>query len=65
MGFLKAGNAWTDASVVVGSAHDHEASPISTNQEEEPTVGPMDLIPYKPLEDRGHVYSHFERMVLN
>jgi len=25
----------------------------------------MDLIPYNPPEDRGPVYSHFERMVLN
>jgi len=65
MGFLKVGNGWTIAGVVVGGAHDHEAGPSSVNQEEEPTAGPMDLIPYNPLEDRGSVYSHFERMVLN
>jgi len=38
---------------------------IGANQEEEPTAEPMDLIPYNPPEDRGPVYSHFERMVLN
>jgi len=31
----------------------------------EPTAVPMDLIPYNPLEDRGPVNSHFERMVMN
>ena len=65
MGFLKVGNGWITFGVVVGGAHDHEVGPSSANQEEEPTVGPMDLIPYNPLEDRGPVYSHFERMVLN
>jgi len=65
MGFLKVGNGWTTASVVVGGVHDHEIGPSDANKEEEPTAGPMDLIPYNPLEDRGPVYSHFERMVLN
>jgi len=65
MGFLKVGNAWTAAGAVVGGAHDHEAGPSGTNQEEEPTVGPMDLIPHNPLEHRGPMYSHFHRMVLN
>jgi len=65
MGFLKVGNGWTATSDVVSGAHDHEAGPSGVNQEEEPTIGPMDLIPYNPLEDRGHVYSHFDRMVLN
>jgi len=46
-------------------AHDHEASPSGANHEEEPTVGPKDIIPYNPLEDRGPVYLQFERMVLN
>jgi len=65
MGFLNVGNAWTAVGVVVGGAHDHEASLSGANQEEEPTTGPMDLIPYNPPKDRGPVYSHFERMVLN
>ena len=38
MGFLKVGNAWTIAGAVVGGAHDHEAGPSGTNQEEEPTI---------------------------
>jgi len=65
MSFIKVGNGWTTVGAVVGGAHDHEAGPSGANQEEEPTAGPMDLIPYHPLEDRGPVYSHFERMVLN
>jgi len=65
MGFLKVGNGWTTVGAVVGGAHDHEAGPSGANQEEEPTAGPMDLIPYNPPEDKGPVYSHFERMVLN
>jgi len=64
MGFLKVGNGWT-SEAVVGGAHDHEAGPSGANQKEEPTVRPMDLILYNPLEDRGPMYSHFERMVLN
>jgi len=63
--FIKVGNGGTTAGAVVGGAYDHEAGPSGANQKEEPTVGPMDLIPYNPLEDRGLVYSHFERMVLN
>ena len=62
-GFL--GNGWTTTEAVVGGAHDHEVGPSGVNQEEEPTVGPMDLITYNPSKDRGLVYSHFERMVLN
>jgi len=62
MGFLKVGNAWTAIGVVVGGAHDHEAGPSGANQEEEPITGPMDLIPYNSLEDKGHVYSYFERI---
>jgi len=65
MGFLKVRNAWTTVGAVVGGAHDHETSPSGVNQEEKPTVGLMDLIPYKPPGDKGPVYSHFERMVLN
>jgi len=65
MGSIKVRNGWTTAGAVVGSAHDHEFGPSGANQEEEPTVGPMDLIPYNPPENRGPVYSHFERMVLN
>jgi len=65
IGFLKVGNAWTVVSVVVSGAHDHEASSSGANQKEEPTTGTMDLTPYNPPKDRGHVYSHFERMVLN
>jgi len=65
IGFINVGNGWTTAEVVVGGAYDHEAGPSGANQEEEPTVGPMNLIPYNPPEDRGPVYSHFERMVLN
>jgi len=65
MGFLKVGNAWTTAGAVVCGAHDHEAGLSGANQEVEPTARPMDLIPYNPLEDRGLVYSHFERMVPN
>jgi len=65
MGFIKVGNGWTTAGAVVGGAHDHEAGPSGANQEEEPIAGPMDLIPYNPPEDRGLVYSHFGRMVLN
>jgi len=65
MGFLKVGNAWTAVGVVVGGVHDHEVGPSGANQEEEPTAGPMDLIPYNPPKYRGLVYSHFERMVLN
>jgi len=64
-GLIKVGNGWTTAGAVVGRAHDHEADPSGANQEEEPTAGPMDLIPYNSSEDRGLVYSHFERMVLN
>jgi len=63
--FLKVGNGWPTVGAVVDGAHDHEAGPSGANQKEEPTVGPIDLIPYNPLEDRGPVYSHFERMVLN
>jgi len=59
MGFVKVGNGWTNAEALVGDANDHEAGPSGANQEEEPTVGPMDLIPYNPM------YSHFERIVLN
>jgi len=59
------GNAWTTFGVVVDGAHDHEVGPSDANQEEEPTTGPVYLIPYNPLEDRGLVYSHFERLVLN
>jgi len=59
MGFLKVGNAWITAGVVVSGAHDHEAGPSGANQEEEPTVGPMELVPYNPPDDRGHMYSHF------
>jgi len=62
MNFLKVGNAWITAGAVVGGAHDHEAGPSGANQEEKPTVGLMDLIPYNHLEDRGPVYSHFERI---
>ena len=65
MGFIKVGNRWTVARAVVGGAHDHEAGASGANQEEEPTAGPMDLIPNNPLEDRGPMYSDFERMVLN
>ena len=65
MGFLKVENGWTIAGVVVGGAHDHEAGLSGANQEEEPIVGPMDLIPNNLLADRGPMYSHFERMVLN
>jgi len=65
IGFLKVGNMWTIGGVAVGGAHDHEVGPSGANQEEEPTVKPMDIIPYNPLEDRGHVYSQFERMVLH
>ena len=65
MGFLKVGNGWTTAGAIIGGAHDREGSPSGANQEEELTIGPMDLITYKPPEDRGLVYSHFERMVLN
>jgi len=65
MSFLKVGNAWTTADAVVDGAHDHEADLSGANQEEEPTVGPMDLILCNPSEDRGLVYSYFERMVLN
>ena len=65
MAFLKVGNGWTTAGAVGGGAHDHEAGPSGVNQEEEPTARPMDLIPYNPPKDRGPVYSHFERMVLN
>ena len=45
MGFLKMENMWITGGVVVGGAHDHEAGPSGANQEEEPTVGPMDIIP--------------------
>jgi len=65
MGFIKVGNGWTTVKAVVSGAHDYEVGPSGANQEEEPTAGPMDLIPYNPPEDRGPVYSHFERMVLN
>jgi len=65
MDFINLGNGWTTTDAVVGGAHDHEAGPSGANQEEEPTARPMDLIPYNPPEDRGSVYSHFERMVLN
>jgi len=65
MGFIKVENGGTTAGAVVGGAHDHEAGPSGANQEEEPIVGPMHLIPYNPPEDRGPVYPHFERMVLN
>jgi len=65
MGFLKVGNGWTIVGDVVSGAHDHEDGPSGANQEEEPTVGPMDLIPYNPSKDKGHVYSQFERMMLN
>jgi len=65
IGFLKVGNAWTIVGVVVGGAHDYEVAPSGANKEEEPTVGPMDLIPYNPPEDKCLVYSYFERMVLN
>jgi len=65
MGFIKVGNGWKTAGVVVVGAHDHEVGPSSANQKEEPTARPMDLISYNPLEDRGPVYSHFERMVLS
>jgi len=65
IGFLKVGNARTVAGVVVGGAHDHEVGPSGVNQEEEPTTEPMDLIPYNPPKDRGLVYSHFKRTVLN
>jgi len=67
MGFIKVGNTWIACGVVVGGANDHEASPSGVNQEEEqePTIGKMDIIPYNPLEDRGLVYSQFERMVLH
>jgi len=41
----KVGNGWIVAGAVVSGAHDHEAGPSGANQEEEPTVGPMDLIP--------------------
>jgi len=56
MGFLKVGNGWKTAGAVVGDAHDHEAGPNGANQEEEPSVGPMDLIPYNPPEYRGPMY---------
>jgi len=49
IGFLKVGNGWTIVGAVVGGAHDHEVGPSGANQEEEPTTGPMDLIPYNPL----------------
>ena len=65
MGLLKVANAWTVVGVVVGGARDYEVGPSGANQEKEPTVGPMDLIPYNPLEDKGLMYSHFKRMVLN
>ena len=65
MGFIKVGNGWKTAGVVVVGAHDHEVGPSSANQKEEPTAGCMDLIPYNPLEDRGPEYSHIEMMVLN
>jgi len=45
MGFLKVGNRWPATRAVVGGAHDHEADTSGANQEEEPTVGPKDLIP--------------------
>jgi len=46
MGFLKVGNGWTTTGAVVGGAHDHETGPSGANQKEEPTAGPMNLIPY-------------------
>jgi len=58
-------NGWTIVGVVVGDTRDHETGPTGANQEEEPTVGPMDLIPYNPPKDRGPMYSHFWRIVLN
>jgi len=50
---------WIASGIVVGGAHDHEADLSGANQEEEqePTIGPMDIIPYNPLKDRGLVYS--------
>jgi len=56
IGFLKVGNACTTAGAVVGGAHDHEAGSSGANKEEEPTAGPIDLIPYNLLDDRGPVY---------
>jgi len=57
IGFLKVGNGWTAVGAEVG--------PSGANQKEEPTAGPMNLIPYNPPKDRGFMYSYFERMVLN
>jgi len=48
---------WTVRGIVAGGEHDHEAGPSGGNQEENPIVGPMDIIPYNTLEDRGLMYS--------
>jgi len=65
MGFLKVRNVWITSGVVVGGARDNEAGPSGENQGEEPTGELMDIIPYNPLEDRGPMYSQFDRMVLH
>ena len=52
MGFTKVGSVWTPSGIAAGGGHDHEAGPSGVNQKEEPTVGPMDIMPYNPLEDK-------------
>jgi len=55
----------TVGGITAGGAHDHEIGTSRTNQEEEPTVGPINIIPYNPSKERGPMYSQFERMVLH
>ena len=62
MHFTKAGNVWTVGGiggVTASGANDHEVGPSGANQEEEqePTAGPMDIVAYNHLKDRGHVYE--------
>jgi len=65
MAFIKLGNVWTTGGIAACGAHDHETGLSGANQEEEqePSIGPMDIIPYEPPEDKGPMYSQFERMM--
>jgi len=58
MGFTKVNNCWTTYGEDGGAGNnDAKVSPNGTNQEDDETntTKPMDMVPYKLLEDKGPI----------
>jgi len=68
MGFTKVGNTWIvegdQGANIEDGANDHETGTSGGNQEEDEPQ-PIAIELYNPLENTGHTYSQFERVVLN